>query len=124
MFCIAHVGTRNVSVDRLTPSELGDTTTFIQEKKVAAGKNRPPPQMSLRMVLWVAASLAGRPPLPGPPGRLSVWSCQVLQLLRFLELCVKIFRRDRSASETHESGVCRTHGEGEGGRALGVPTQI
>ena len=67
MVCIAHVGTRNVSVDRLTPSELGDTTTFIQEKKVAAGKNRPPPQMSLRMVLWVAASLAP-PPLPGPPG--------------------------------------------------------
>ena len=62
MVCIAHVGTRNVSVDRLTPSELGDTTTFIQEKKVAAGKNRPPPQMSLRMVLWVATRLAGRPP--------------------------------------------------------------
>ena len=41
MVCIAHVGTRNVSVDRLTPSELGDTTTFIQEKKVAAGKKSP-----------------------------------------------------------------------------------
>ena len=50
-----------------------------------------------------------------------MWSCQVLQLLRFLELRVKIFRRDRSAPETHESGVCRTNGEGERGRALAVP---
>ena len=76
MVCIAHVGTRNVSVDRLTPSELGDTTTFIQEKKVAAGKNRPPPQHPL---LWVAAKLGG-----GYPGHqralriiISVWAHQV-----------------------------------------------
>ena len=43
MVCIAHVGTRNVSVDRLTPSELGDTTTFIQEKK------SPPVKIALRL---------------------------------------------------------------------------
>ena len=72
MVCIAHVGTRNVSVDRLTPSELGDTTTFIQEKKVAAGKNRPTPQMSLRMVLWVAANLEGRLPTRATRGIICV----------------------------------------------------
>ena len=57
-------------------------------------------------------------------GLFQVMLCQVLQLLRFLELRVKIFRHDRSAPETHESGVCRTHGEGGGGQALGVSTQI
>ena len=50
MACIAHVGTRNVSVDRPTPSELGDTTTSIQEKNRRRQESRPPPQMSLRMV--------------------------------------------------------------------------
>ena len=54
-------------------------------------------------------------------GLFQVMLCQVLQLLCFLELRVKIFRRDRSAPETHESGVCRTNGEGERGRALAVP---
>ena len=41
MACIAHVGTRNVSVDRPTPSELGDTTTSIQQKKIPAARKSP-----------------------------------------------------------------------------------